>query len=381
MRARLPGFIQPLVLLACAGLTSAAFAQRPPAFVPAQGDSVLERLPSGYAELAVSAHRSARVGRPSELAQALRLLELAARTGDARLAARADALLARQVRTTPGDPSLRMARAFSAQHRHDFDSALRELDALIATAPRHADARLSRAQIHLVRGHLAAARRDCIALATGIDQDNGLLCVGMLAMRQGQYTTAARVLDRWLQQDGITPPRRAHALLMRAEVAARARDRHADMHFRRALSASPGDVRVLLPYARHLRNTGRASLVEALLASHPDHDGLQLQRALAAQEAGAASATALRRAQARRYAAARALGRPPEARDEAEFLLVLERDTSAALAAAQRNFQTQRDREDADLLDRAAQAAGRKDLQWSLRRWSRAQAIAQEPTR
>ncbi|QSX77704.1 hypothetical protein [Agrilutibacter solisilvae] len=363
-----------LLLFALPGLLQVAHAARPVAFVPADGSVVLDRLPGGYMQV-VPVHRET----PGEAAlRAQRLYQLAARTGDARLATRADALLARQP-TLQRNAGVRMARAFSAQHRHDFPAALRELDALIAASPRHGEARLARAQIQLVRGNLAAARQDCVALATGIDQDSGLLCVAMLSLRQGRTGVAAQVLDRWLRQDGLDPARRAHALLLRADVAARARDPGADAFYRHAMAASPGDVRVLLPYARFLRDTRRPSRVESLLAAYADHDGLQLQRALAAQEAGAANAATLRQSQARRYALLRALGQTPELRDEAEYLLLLRHDIPGALAVAQRNFRTQRDHEDVQVLARAAQAAGRTEILRNLHDWSAQQGIGATP--
>ena len=73
----------------------------------------------------------------------------------------------------------------------------------------------------------------------------------------------------------------------------------------------------------------------------------------------------------RRYALARALGTPPELRDEADYQLALRGDPFAALGLAQRNFGTQRDAEDVDVLARTARAAGRDDVLRALRRWSR----------
>lgn len=348
-----------------------ALAARPPFTVPTDPSMLLERLPSGYAALMPTASPSttaAGIAPPDPMAAVERLLAAAGSTGDARLAARADALLARMPTTSTSDRVLR-ARAFSAQHRHDFQSAKQILDMLIARSPRDGDARLSRAQIETLQGDLRPARSDCAVLALGVDSGRGLLCVATLAAREGQYAAAARVLDQWLAESPGMDPSRRYALVMRAEVASRARDGDADRLFRSALAMAPQDVRTLSAYARHLRARGRQGDVIALLTGAPNHDGLALQRALAAQALQLPSSAALTASQVRRYALARALGTTPELRDEAELHLTLQDDPQRAVVLAAENFRTQRDVEDVDILWRSATAARDVAALQRLRAW------------
>lgn len=359
------------MLLGACLLPSLGWAQRPPAVVPAREDTVLERLPRGYAALMNAPTSNSR---EQQLARAQQLLNAAARTGDARLATHAEALLAK----FPADdatPAVLRARAYAAQHRHNFDGAVRLLDRLIRIDPRDGDARLSRAQIELVRGRLDATRRDCATLAFGVDSGRGMLCVAALSQRIGETSAAASLLDRLLAQSGNDDGLRRYALVMRAEVASRGGGDDAEAYFKRALALAPDDVRTLAAYARHLRSRGQAAQVLRLLADAPDSDGLQLERALAADTAGAADAPALIAAQGRRYALARAVGSEPELRDEAEFALTLQDDPTRALALAVRNFTTQRDAEDVDLLLRAAAAAGQPQALQPLREWAAAQGL------
>lgn len=365
--------LRPALALALLALAFPVLAQRPPLVVPVDADTVVGRLPHGYAKLEPAASPRDATCLPA-LATIQDLLQAAAATGDARLAARADALLARHP-VPARDPAVLRLRAFSAQHRHDFAGALRLLDAAIARDPRDAAARLSRAQIRIVQGHLDRARGDCRALALGLDVDAGLLCVASLDLRVGKYTAAAALLDRVLAQFPHGDARRAFAQLTRAETAARAGDADADDWYRQALAGAPGDVRVLVSYARYLRHAGRDAEVEALLRDALQSDTAQLQRTLAARAAGRDNAAALAAAQARRYALAHALGSQPEMRDEAEFLLTVRHDAGAALALAQRNFAQQRDVEDVDILVRAATAAGRPDALRELRAWAQAQGV------
>lgn len=360
-----------VALLLCAfSAVCAAQDGRPPLVVPAHADSVLERLPAGYAKLTP---RTVTMTLTQRIQQADALLATAARTGDSRLAARADLLLASFPAATARVDVLR-ARAFSAQHRHDFDGAVVLLTQLIATDPRDSHARMSRAQVRLVQGRLGDARADCVALVLDIDAESGMLCTASLSLRRGDFAAAATLLDRWLAQAPVQDPRRGYALVMRAETAQRAVNRAADRWFREALALDPEDVRTLAAYARYLRRVGRDSQVEALLAN-VDVDGLQLQRALAAHTIGAANTRTLTASQARRYAVAHAAGSQPELRDEAEFLLSLRGRPQQALEIALRNFRSQRDYEDVEILRRAAQAAGRPDALEPLRSWATQQRL------
>lgn len=351
-----------------------AWAQRPTAMVPTDRQMLLERLPDGYAAL-MPAPGNARPA--SSLAMAQSLLETSARTGDSRLAARGEALLSR-FPLDDFNPALLQARAFAAQHRHDFAAAVKLLDRVIRDHPQYADARLSRSQVNLVRGRLQDARKDCAALL-GIDVGNGMLCTASLALRRGEFAQAAVLVERWLGSTLPSDVGRRHALVLRAEIAARSGQGDADAWFRRALALDRRDVRSLAAYARYLRSQGREREVETLLASAPGSDALQLQRILAAYRIDPARARAQADAQAARYALARAVGTQPELRDEAEFLLVLRKQPDAALALAVENFKDQRDYEDVDILRRSAVAAGRQEMLAPLQRWADSQQLRLAP--
>lgn len=353
---------------------SPLLAAKPAAVIPARADIVLEVLPRGYAALTPALKPAA-----ISITQVHRLLNIAAATGDARLVARADAML-RRFPDASRSPEVLRARAYSAQHRHDFPTALRLLDQLIKTSPRDGDARMARAQIQLVQGRLRAARADCAALAFGIDSGRALLCVAALSLRIGKLDAAASTVDRWLAQTPNSDPSRRHGMLLRAEIASRAGSKDASMRFQQALRGAPADVRTLAAYARHLRGLARHRDVLVLLANAPDTDGLALERTLASHAAGTPAAPAFARAQARRFAMARALGSPPEIRDEAEFLLSVRGDATGALRLALENFREQRDHEDVLLLQRAAHAARRPAALAALRAWAAAEQISLEPT-
>lgn len=346
-----------------------ASAQRPPAVVPERPDTVIERLPRGYSVLAP------RTTAPADpAAQANALLATAARTGDGRLVARAQALIDRHP-AAKTRPDLLRAAAYAAQYRHDFATALRLLDQAVRIDPRDADARLARAQIHLVQGRLDRAHGECTALALGVSAEHGLVCVAALSLRRGELDRAAALLDRSLARPGTGRDLQRHMRVMRAETASRQGDPRADAWFARALAAAPGDVRTLAAYSRHLRAQRRFQDAYRLLENAPATDHLLLERALSARALGHARADALEAGLADRFAAARALGSEPDLHDEAEFLLTLKHRPAAALELAARNFAEQRDYEDVDLMRRAALAARQPEAWRTVQEWAQSQRL------
>jgi tetratricopeptide (TPR) repeat protein len=361
----------PAILAAVVSIAMPALAAKPSLTLPKTPDTVVERLPAGYAMFS-----SSTFDRASTETRAARLFDQASRTGDGRLAARADALLAALPGAQDTAQTLRL-RAYSAQHRHRFDAAAAYLDRLLAIAPRDADARLSRAQVRLVQGRLDLARRDCVDLAIGVDANHGLLCAAALSKRRGQAHAAATLLERWLTQDGRDPKLRRYALRMRAEAAADAGESDTANRFERTLVDASDDTRTLTSYARYLRESGAPRDALLLLSNAPDTDGLLLERALIAKRIGSSQTESFISALDRRFRMARSLGAEPELRDEAEYQLALRGDAPGALALALRNFETQRDAEDVRILERAALAAGRPEALRPMRAWQREQGLGE----
>ncbi|MGH8030060.1 MAG: tetratricopeptide repeat protein [Arenimonas sp.] len=363
-------FAFPCLLLFCAlAATAPAFA-RPALRVPVDTTEIIERLPRGYAVLTP---RAGRTPAPTVAAAAL-LLESAARSGDARLARRAEAMLA--TFADIDDAGLLRTRAFAAQHRHDFVAAIALLDRAIALDPRDGGLRLARAQVALVQGRVRAARKDCGALAFGVDGGLGLACTAAIALRTGRHQTAAQLSGQWLAAAPAGDGSRVYVTLLRAEAAARSGEADAARWFRAAVALDPVDVRTLSAFARYLVTHGHADAVRPLLRDAGDSQGIAQLRMLAAVAADDDDAGALVEAQAGRFALSRQLGQPTELRDEAELALVARGRAADALALAIRNFHDQRDFEDVRLLQRAAAAAHAPQSLEPLRTWARAEGIA-----
>ncbi|WP_189453250.1 tetratricopeptide repeat protein [Cognatilysobacter bugurensis] len=340
---------------------------------PLRRDAVIDVLPSGYADVMPRAQANAKAA-VGTVADANALIAIAARSGDARLIARAEKILERYRGRRETPDSLR-AQAYVAQYRHDFDTALKLLDRAIERDPRDADARLSRAQILLVGGDVERARSECASLAVGLDADRGLLCIAAVELRRGRYDETKKLLDHWIGRASPKGESARHALLMRAETASRSGDADADAWFRKALAVGPRDVRTLAAFSRHLRETGRPADALQALADAPASDHILLERALAAHQAGRTDARDLGQMLASRFELARQLGLEPDLRDEAEYWLTLRNDPKRALPLAQRNFEHQRDREDVDLLRRASTAAESPQAWAPVAAWAASQNV------
>ena len=112
-----------------------------------------------------------------------------------------------------------------------------------------------------------------------------------------------------------------------------------------------------------------------MLAATTESDTVLLQRALAAREAGSADAALLATRLGKRFQLARQTGSETELRDEAEYHLEVRNDPAKGLQLALENFKTQRDREDQELLEKAARVAKRPDALDGLRTWARTERL------
>lgn len=355
-------------MLACAS----SWAAKPPVEVPLRGNTLVERLPRGYRTASDAARTPPKA---ATLATVQSLLHAAQRTGDARIAARAEAVLgALPAASRRGRDGLLLG-AMLAQHRHDFPTALRLLGDLLRAEPLDATARHTRAQIHLVQGRIDEARRDCASLLVR-DAGTGSVCVAAIALRTGRHAQARQLAERALAIPTLDPLLRRHLLVMRGEIASRSGE-PADRWFQAALALDRHDVRTLSAYAAHLRRAGRPADVRSLLAGRATTETLQLHEALAAHALRSPDAPRLGERLARRFTLSRTLGTEPELRDEAELHLA-RGDARAALRSARDNFATQRDYEDVDVLLRAARAAGDVAALKPTHAWAQKHAIPLE---
>ena len=349
---------------------------------PRRDDEVVERLPLrvGSAEERARQRAQQRVlaQQPHDLGLALRAareaIERARRDGDPRELGTAQAWLRPWWDDAAAPPAARLLKAIVLQARHEFDTALAELDRVLAT-PRlpsalEAQAGLTRASLLQVRGRWDEARQGCQRLAgPPLSLPHGRACLAELDSLQGRDAQAMQQLSA-LDRDPQAP--HAWLMLLRAELAERQGRAEAGELYARALALEEG-LYVRAAYADWLLDAGRpaeaaavslasgAGKAAAPVAIEDLPDALLLRVAIAWQRSGhpdAASAAAQMQA---RFDAAALRGDTTHARERARFALDVRRDAAVALREATLNWAQQREPADAVLLMRASRAARRPD--------------------
>lgn len=336
---------------------------------PASDDVILERLPPATALPTATPQRP-------ELAAALarRQIELARREADPRYLGYAQRTLAPWWDRDDAPTALLVLRATIRQSRHEFDAALRDLDLALARGP-DAQASFTRATLLRVRGELPEALTACDAVGQVLA---ARIC--RLAL-EGQTGALAASYPRLRAVLEAAPPRSSAVLLAwgQAELADMAerlgQDQDAERHYRTGLALYGDDHLLRAAYADWLLARQRSADALALLAGREQVESLQLRRAVALQARQDPAAETLRQRLAANFALQQQRGEGLHGREYAYFLLALQRQPQAALAAALDNWQTQRELADARLVVTAARAAGTPQAAAAVWDWARRQGL------
>ncbi|MFL6697823.1 MAG: hypothetical protein ACJ8GJ_11690 [Vitreoscilla sp.] len=360
---------------------------------PTQDSAVVERLPSHLgdpaerraARAAERAQRAALQRHPDELGLALQAahdaLARGRLRGDPRELGVAQAALAPWWTRADAPPEVRLVRATVMQSQHEFQAALVELDAVLATPgaslPVRAQAELTRAGVQQVLGRFAEAEAGCrrlagadyFALGSGV-RLNALACIAELASLRGHAESAAATLGRLAgapdPDSAVTvagDPAPGWLNLMRAELAQRRGQASAGALFAAALQAN-ADVYTQCAYADWLLDQHRAAEVVALFKGSEAADPVLLRLALAYRQLHGDKHPLTRNATAmlgERYDAALLRGDKSHGREQSRYELELRGDRRAALRYAKSNWAVQHEPADEVVLARAAHAAGRDD--------------------
>lgn len=327
---------------------------------PASADTVLLQRAPGAAET-LRAARGVGADDPTARAQGIAAaIREARRSGDPRYYGQAQALLGADADRPEPPPEIRLLRATLRQQRHDFAGARSDLDALLAADPRNAQARLLRANIHLVQGEPVLAKPDCAALLGQTELLVTATCIGAVGGLTGQGAAGLAAIEQSLARaPEADATLKLWALTQAAEIAERLGDApRASGHFATAVAlaeaAGENDVYLKAAYADFLLRQQRAEQVRTLLARETAFDPLLLRLALAStpptRERLAAELD-------QRFALARDRGDATHFREQAMSALHLKLDAAAALALAQQNWAEQREPADALILLEAALAA------------------------
>ena len=380
MRSQHP-FTLFLLIALCPGWAIAA------PFVPTSDAQVLERLPSRSTDpraRELQELRAAWRSQPQDVVAAVNLarayFNAVAAEGDPRYIGYAQAALAPWW-TLPSPPDdVRVLRAILRQFDHRFDASLVDLDAVVTSNPKNAEAWSWRAAIHMVQANYPQARISCEALAPLTSALIAAACAAQVDATTGRTAEAAAALRKALQvattSSASEPKAKAEQRLWVLTRLAETEERRgayaeAEAAFREAVSLNINDIYLQAAYADFLLDQGRAAEVPALLKDRGRADVLLLRQALAAQALGAPDAAALSRELGARFDAARLRGDTTHRKEESRYVRSLTGPSRAdtALKLAIENFAEQREPADARILLEAAiaakqPAAAEPALQW-----------------
>lgn len=345
-------------------------------FVPGSNDTVLLALPAAVQEYWQQQQTAAVPTAAERIARARRLLATAQSSGNQDAWGQAEALL-HEPFAAEGALALEAAYllAYVRQHNHDFASALQLLNEVLRQQPRHAAARLQRMQIQLVTANHAAARADCEALVSQVGTALLASCIAQVDALTGRITAAYELMQRMLADTNINDGDRIELQTTAATIAEQLGQTAEAQHlYNQLLQTNPANRFALQHLASSYLQSGEAGKALALLQSVPaelqslEQEVTLLQALLA--NGNTQQAAELQIALADKFAAARARG--PDGSPDKElalYLLATRTDPLAAVAAARRNWNLQKEPGDLLLLAATARFAGDTTTLATVRSW------------
>jgi predicted Zn-dependent protease len=327
-------------------------------YTPASDTQVLAELPAGarYTDLAARGVASDRLDVALPLAQFY--IRQSRTSGDLRYLGYADAVMAPWLQHRPPVPEMLVLHATVQQSRHEFAAALSTLDLALRAKPGDPQALLTQATILRVLGRYPEAEAACARFAAKVDPGLGALCVQSLRALTGQSSAAYATLAA-LPTPGWTAGERSWLYSELGEMAARlGRNAESEQWFAKDLAMAPEDFYARAAYADLLLHEGRPQQVLQLLENQQSIEPLLLRIAIAQRQLDDPHLDESRARLADAFAVELERGEAVHRREQARFLLEVQQQPWQALAAAQANWHTQREPQDAEVLVAAAQAAG-----------------------
>ena len=326
-------------------------------YLPGSDAQVLTELPAGarHASLATRAVTRTRLDIALPLAQFY--IARARASGDLRFLGYAEAILAPWLHRADVPTQVMVLHATILQSRHLFNESLTELDGALAKTPNDAQAWLTRATVLRVLGRYGEAAAACRHLAAAADPAITTLCIQGLQGLTGQLPSAYAQIAA-LPPQALPPEARAWRYSELGEMAERLGDDQAAEHWLRdGLAVAPDDFYLRAACADLLLRQGRAAQTLQLLAGYESMEPMLLRLAIARRMLHDATGATAEVLLASAFNVEQQRGDAVHRREQARFLLEVSRQPAAALAAAQQNWQVQREPEDLLILLRAAQAA------------------------
>jgi hypothetical protein len=358
--------------LAVALLLACALAAHAAPYTPQSDSEVVERLPltSDPSVRRVESLRRQLAARPEDATLrveiARRYFELAMAQGDPRFVGYASSAIAPLAANPPAkaedSAGYWLVRGQIQQFSHDFEAALISLAKASQLAPASPEPLSWRIAIFMVQARYADALAESERLTPLAEPLLGLGWKAYVRTTTGQLEAAFQEVANAVKPAPASTTPAPELLLWQytrlADMAWRLQ-RHelAEDYFKNALKLGLTDQYLLGAYADFLLARQRPADVLKLLAGWERSDILLLRLALAGRAAGDGRAADWAAQLRDRFQAAEQRGDRLHEQEAARFELDIERNTAKALTLASRNYQTQKEPRDAEILLRAALAA------------------------
>jgi tetratricopeptide (TPR) repeat protein len=278
-------------------------------------------------------------------------------TGDLRFLGYAEAVLAPWLQQPAVAPQVLVLHATILQSRHAFDASLVELDEALKKSPGDPQAWLTRATVLRVLGRYGEAAASCGHLADEAGPAVSALCTQSLRGLSGHLNEAYDAIAALSLQD-LPPQIRAWRYSELAEMAERlGRDEAAEHWFREGLQIAPEDFYMRTAYADLLLRHGRAAETLKLLAGRETMEPMLLRVAIAHRELHDGASSRAEALLSSAFDVEERRGDAVHRREQARFLLDVNHQPTAALAAAEQDWKVQREPDDILILLRAARAS------------------------
>ncbi len=353
------------------------------AYTPATPETVLLALPSVVTEYwqQQDKQQNSELSADERIARAQTLLTAAQGSNYADGYGQAEALLLPLATTMTLMPAqAAYLLAYIKQHNHEFSLARELLNHVLAAQPHHLGALMQRAQINLVTADYAAARGDCATLGAIVSAAQATSCLAQVAAVTGQAEQAYAAVTQLLANPVLRNAAERFELQLTAATVAEqlGKDEAAEGFYIAALAQQADSGFILQHLADLYLRTGQPQAALSLLRGVPvDMRSLEqevmLLQALQAT-ANQADAAQLQQQLVGKFSEATARGgngsRANDTPDkELAAFALLQGDAGRALAAAQRNWQAQKESGDLLLLTKAAALADDTGVLRDIRQW------------
>ncbi|MBC7601412.1 MAG: hypothetical protein H7255_01975 [Ramlibacter sp.] len=335
-------------------------------FTPKSDDEVVEKLPSTASDPSIRRVDSLRkqlAARPDDNALRLeigrRYFDLAMSQGDPRYVGYATATIAPIEKTAPGEASYWLIKGLLQQYSHDFPAAMQSLRRASELDPKAVDPVAWRAAIAMVEARYSDALGECTRLVPLVNPLQAKACTAYVQAATGQLQPAYdSLLKEFNDTQGMPPEFSLWIRTRLAEMAIRLqRQDEAQMHFTEALKLGVTDQFLLGAWADFLLAAKRPAEVIELLKDWERSDVLLLRLAYAGKAANDPRAANWAAQLRDRFQAASLRGDRLHEQEAARFELDIEGNAKKALNLASRNYTSQKEARDAEILMRTALAA------------------------